>query len=200
LDKLLQTYYDVSLTDISLGKLLIDIFALAYRHQMDVPTDITVLAKAIVTAEEVIEKLDPTFSIMAAVEPFAIKILQERLRPQNLLKSALKDSLDNVKILRSLPKDIQQTAKTVSKGRLKVNVHVEDAPTFLQRLDRISNRLSFSIILLAFSILMVGLIIGASIAGETNTLFKLPVIELGGIVAFLMFVFMLFSIFRSGRM
>lgn len=200
LEKLLKTYYDVSLTEISLGKLLIEIFTIAYRHQMDVPTDITVLAKAIVTAEEVIEQLDPTFSIMEAVEPFAIKIMQERLHPRNLLKRAVKSSLEDIETLRSLPKDIQHTAKTVSKGRLKVNVHVEDAPTFLQRLDRISNRLSFSIILLAFSILMVGLIIGASIAGETNTLFKLPVIELGGIVAFLMFVFMLFSIFRSGRM
>lgn len=200
LEKLLKTYYDSSLVDISLGRLLIDIFTIAYRHHMDIPTDITILAKVILTAEEVIEQLDPTFTIMKAIEPFAKKYMQERFHPQALIKNALKNALEDLETIQKIPKNIQDTMQTVNKGRLKVHVNVEDASTFLKRLDRISNRLSFSIILLAFSILMVGLIIGASIAGETNLLFKLPVIELGGVVATIMFLFMLFSIFRSGRM
>src|SRR5690625_1731924 len=137
---------------------------------------------------------------MKAVEPFAENIIKERFHPKRLLKRAVERSLDDFETLRELPKDIHDTTKTINKGRLKFNVNVEDASSFLQRLDRISNRLSFSIILLAFSILMVGLIVGASIAGESNVLFKLPVIELGGIVATVMFLFMLFTIFRSGRM
>src|SRR5699024_12255204 len=99
--------------------------------------------------------------------------------------------------LRELPKDIQDTTKTIQKGRLKFNLNVEDAPSFLQRLDRISNRLSFSIILLSFSILMVGLIIGSAIARESNFLFKLPLIAFGGIVDLLMFFFYFISCFRS---
>lgn len=200
LEKLFTNYYDKALNEISLGQLLIDIFAIAYRYRVDIPTDITVLAKAILTAEEIIVLLDPTFSIMKAVEPFAIKIIKKRFDPRYLFKNALKTSLKDIDTLRTLPKDIQETIKTVKQGRLKVNLNVEDAKSFLHRLDKISNRLSFSIILLAFSILMVGLIIGASIAGETNLLFKLPIIELGGIVASIMFLFMIFSIFRSGRM
>ena len=200
LDHLLAKYYDATLSDISLGQLLIEIFSIAYRHKVEIPTDITVLAKAILTAEEIIEQLDPSFSIMKAIEPFGMKIIKERYHPRSLLKYALEDAIEDFETLRQLPKDIHDTTKTINKGRLKFNVNVEDASSFLQRLDRISNRLSFSIILLAFSILMVGLIVGASIAGETNVLFKLPVIELGGIVATVMFLFMLFTIFRSGRM
>lgn len=200
LEKLLTKYYEASLATISLGQLLIDIFAIAYRYQVDIPTDITVLAKAILTAEKVIEQLDPKFSIMKAVEPFAIDLLKERFNPKNILKHIVENSLKDIDTLKNLPKDIQDTIKTVKKGQMKINFNVEDAPSFLQRLDKISNRLSFSIILLSFSILMVGLIIGSSIAGESNLLFKLPLIELGGVVAIIMFLFMLFSIFRSGRM
>lgn len=200
LEKLLTKYYEASLATISLGQLLIDIFAIAYRYQVDIPTDITVLAKAILTAEEIIEQLDPKFSIMKAVEPFAMDLLKERFNPKNILKHVVESSLKDIDTLKNLPKDIQDTIKTVKKGKMKINFNVEDAPSFLQRLDKISNRLSFSIILLSFSILMVGLIIGSSIAGESNLLFKLPLIELGGIVAIIMFLFMLFSIFRSGRM
>lgn len=200
LEKLLTTYYDASLTDISLGQLLIDIFTIAYRHKVEIPTDIAVLAKAILTAEQIVEQLDPTFSIMKAVEPFGEKIIKERYHPRTLLKRALKEAIEDFDTLRELPKNIHHMTKTIGKGRLKFDLNVEDAPSFLKRLDRISNRLSFSIILLAFSILMAGLIIGASIAGESNLLFRLPIIELGGIVAIIMFLFMLFSIFRSGRM
>lgn len=200
LESLLNKYYEASLADVSLGQLLIDIFAIAYRYKVDVPTDIAVLAKAILTAEEIIELLDPSFSIMEAVEPFAVTIMKKRFHPLNILKEGFKKAVGDFETLRTLPKDLQKTVKTVNRGRLKINLNIEEASIFLKRLDQITNRLSFSIILLSFSILMVGLIIGASISGETNLLFKLPIIELGGIVASIMFLFMIVAIFRSGRM
>lgn len=200
LNYLLDKYEAATLSDISLGQLLIDIFTIAYKHKVEIPTDITILAKAILTAEEIIETLDPNFDIMKAIEPFGIKIVQERFHPQNLLKQLLQNTVKDIDTLKKLPKDLHKVSQTINKGQLKIHHQLDDGPKFLQRLDRISNRLSFSIILLSFSILMVGLIIGASIAGETNLLFQLPLIELGGIVALVMFLFMLFAIFRSGRM
>jgi len=200
LDNLLIKYYEASLTEISLGQLLVDIFAIAYRHQIDIPSDITILAKAILTAEEIIEQLDPTYSIMKVVESFAVKIMRKRYDPRNIVKRAVKASLEDLDTIRKLPKDVQQTVNAVKRGRLRMNLNIEEASSFLKRLDKISNRLSFSIILLSFSILMVGLIIGASISGQSNLLFRLPIIELGSVVATIMFLFMLFAIFRSGRM
>src|SRR5699024_745326 len=91
LEHLLVKYYDAALSTISLGQLLIYIFSIAYRHQVEIPADITVLAKAILTAEEVIEQLDPSFNIIEAIEPFGIKIMKERYHPRNLLKYALKE-------------------------------------------------------------------------------------------------------------
>src|SRR5699024_6845067 len=89
LDRSFGNYYDACLPEISLGQLLIDIFAIAYRYRVDVPTDITVLAKAILTAEEIIVLLEPNFSIMKAVEPFAENIMKERFHPKRLLRRAL---------------------------------------------------------------------------------------------------------------
>src|SRR5690625_4830207 len=62
IERLLGKYYEASLSEISLGQLLIDIIAIAYRYRVDVPTDITVLAKAILTAEEIIVLLEPNRS------------------------------------------------------------------------------------------------------------------------------------------
>ena len=102
--------------------------------------------------------------------------------------------------LSELPKDLKAITSTIKKGKLKIDINVSELDSFMKRLDRVSNRLSFSIILLSFSILMVGLIIGASIVGQTTLIWRLPVIEIGFVVATLMFLFMIFTIIRSGRM
>ncbi|MMZ69980.1 hypothetical protein D1872_329210 [compost metagenome] len=80
-----------------------------------------------------------------------------------------------------------------------MDMNLPEMEQFLRKLDQISNRLSFSIVLLAFSIIMVGLIIGSSLARMPTLLWDIPAIEIGFIVATLMFLWLLFSIFRSGR-
>ncbi|RKJ33252.1 AarF/ABC1/UbiB kinase family protein, partial [Butyricicoccus sp. 1XD8-22] len=200
LDGLITKYYDTSFNEISMGAALTDVFAIAYQHRVRIPTEIAILGKAILTMEEIIKKLDSDFSVMKAVEPFAKKLFKQRLNPKNILSRSWDELLENIEIARELPKDLKEIATTVKRGRLRFDINVKDLQTFLQRLDKISNRLSFSIILLSFSILMVGLIIGTAIADKQSLLFRLPVIEIGSIIATLMFLFMIFSIFRSGRM
>lgn len=200
LDGLQIKYYDVPLSEISLGGVVTEIFAIAYRHQIQIPSDITILGKSLLTVEGIVEKLDPEFSIMKAAEPFGEKLLRKRYNPKNIMKNSWDQFIENVEILSELPKNLKEITSTIQKGKLRLDINVPELQLFLQRLDKISNRLSFSIILLAFSILMVGLIIGSAIAGQSILLWKIPAIEIGSIVATLMFLFMLFSIFKSGRM
>ena len=77
---------------------------------------------------------------------------------------------------------------------------IGDEEKLMRRFDRMINQVSLAIILLAFSILMVGLIIGAAIANQTTLLWRLPVIEIGAVVATLMFVYLLFAIYKSGKL
>jgi ubiquinone biosynthesis protein len=200
LDDLIEAYYEVSLYDVSLGGIINELFEVAFRHKIQIPTEITILGKSILTLESTVSLLDPDFSVMKAVEPFGKKLILERYHPRTVLLNSWRDVVENAEILLHLPKDIKKITSTVGKGKLRLDINVQQLQTILGRLDRISNRLSFSIILLAFSILMVGLIIGSAIAGQTNLLWSFPIIEAGSIIATLMFVFLIFSIFRSGRM
>lgn len=195
-----RRYYDVALNEVSLGAIFIELFQVAYRHHIIIPSEISILGKAILTLEGLIAKLDPDLSIMKAVEPFGKKMMKERYHPKHLFENSWKDIVENIEILTNLPKDFKAITTTIRKGKLQLDINVQQVQVFLRRLDRISNRLSFSIILLSFSILMTGLIIGSAIAGQTNMLWQFPIIEAGSIIAALMFLFMIYSIFRSGRM
>ena len=200
LDGLKVKYYDIPLSEISLGGAVTDILAIAYNHQIQIPSDLTILGKTLLTLEGIIEKLDPDFSMMKAVEPFGKQLLRDRYNPKNIMKTSWNQIVDNVEILSELPKSLKEITSTIQKGKLRLDINVPELQLFLQRLDKISNRLSFSIILLAFSILMVGLIIASALTGHTTVLWRIPAIEIGSIVATLMFLFMLISIFKSGKM
>lgn len=53
--------------------------------------------------------------------------------------------------------------------------------------------------LLAFSIIMAGLIVASSLRGEPSLLWDFPIVEIGSVIALLMILWLLFSIFKSGR-
>lgn len=200
LSMLKTKYYDIPLQNMSLGDIFMELFGVAYRHKIKIPSEITVLGKTILTLEGLISKLDPTMSIMDGVEPFGKKLMRDYYSPTSILKSAWESVSENAEILANIPRDFKDISTAAKKGKLKLDINLRQTSFILRRMDIISNRLAFSVILLAFSILMTGLIIGSAIAGENNMLLNLPVIEVGAIVAFLMFLFLLFSIFRSGRM
>ncbi|MFD1708174.1 ABC1 kinase family protein [Siminovitchia sediminis] len=200
LDHLIHKYYDASLSEMSIGAALTDVFSVAYRHRVRIPSEMVILGKSILTMEEILYTLDPDFSIMKAVEPFSEKLFKQRYDPRNILRKSFDEMVETIDIFLELPKDLKDITTNVKKGRMRLDINIKELQTFLQRLDKISNRLSFSIILLSFSILMVGLIIGTAIADKSALLFRMPVIEIGSIIAGLMFLFMIFSIFRSGRM
>lgn len=200
IDSMLVKYYEVPLKQISLGAVMLEIFNLSYKHRIDIPNDIAVLGKTILTLESVLENLDPEFSIMDAVEPYGEKLFYQRYHPFRFGKRTMRSMVENMKILSELPRDIKDLASAMKRGKLQFDINVFESRYILNKLDRITNRISFSIILLAFSILMAGLIIGASLVGKVPLIWSIPVIEIGFIIATLLFIFMVYIIFRSGRM
>ncbi|MGG4043950.1 ABC1 kinase family protein [Paenibacillus favisporus] len=199
LDSLREQYYNIPFSEISMGTALNDLFSVAQRHKVMIPPDLTLLGKALLTMEGVIEKLDPTLSIIDMAEPFGRKLIKDRFSTRNLRKKLLGGAAGLAEALFDLPDQARQISSLISKGKLKVEISVPEMEALMRKLDQISNRLSFSIVLLAFSIIMVGLIIGSSLNQQSSVLWHFPVIGTGFIVALLMVLWLLFSIFKSGR-
>src|SRR5690606_5326943 len=191
IDSLLQKYYDVPINQLSLGNVMLEMFTIAYKHRIEIPTDIAILAKVILTLESIISNLDPDLSIMDAIEPYGRQLFYERIHPINVARKNWKRFVKNVEILSELPKDLKDMSQALKRGKVHFDINIFELHTILRKLDRIANRISFSLILLAFSILMMGLIIGNSIVGQATLLWQIPVIEIGSVVATLMFLLLL---------
>lgn len=198
-DQLREKYYAVPLSQVSLGEAVQDLYGVAFRHHIRIPADLTLLGKTLLTLEGVVKQLDPQMSVTDIAEPFGRRLLKERMHPKTLLEALRKQVAELGDFLVTTPKHMREVSLFFKKGRLRLELNASQLEMILHKLDRISNRLSFSIVLLSFSMIMSGMIIAFSLGGKSTVLWNFPVIDFGFALATALFGWLLYSIFRSGR-
>ncbi|MNC26599.1 putative protein kinase UbiB [compost metagenome] len=192
-------FYDVPLKEVRLGEMINDLFGVAFKHRIRIPSELTMVGKSILTTEGVVAELDPDFSVFDVAEPIGKRLYLERLNPWSFLKNMLEDVPEYFQIASELPGTMGRLTAMLHKGKVQVEVVSPQLEQLVKKLDRISNQMSFSIVLLALSLVLLGLIIGSSISGAQTMLWRLPMLEIGTVISLLMFAWLLYAIFRSGR-
>lgn len=199
-DGLREKYYDIPLSQISLAETVSDLFTVAYRHRIQIPADLTMVGKTLLTIEGVVEYLDPGFRIMDVAEPFGRQLFREQLHPRTITRHMFHTVLDVGDFLVDFPRQIRRMVHNIGNGRVKLQIEVQDVNLILNKLDRISNRIAVSVMLLALSIFVAGLLIASALARSGHTIWRFPITDVGLGAGGLMVVLLIWSIIRSGRM
>lgn len=195
-----DTYYGLPLSRISIGEAITNFFGIAQKHSIRIPSDLVLVGKALLTVEGVVKKLDPALSLLDVVEPFGKKLLLERMHPKTIAESIWKITTDFGELFSNIPQNVKELSTIVNQGRLHLDLSLTETDLFLKHQARISNRISVSIMLLAFSILMGSIIISLSLTGQPTLLWNFPVVETGFFIAIFMFAWVLYAIIRSGKL
>ncbi len=194
-----QKYFDMKLSEISIGDAVNDLFMAAQRNNIIIPVEYTILGKAVLTVESLAEELNPDLSILKLAEPYGKRLVKERYNPRRVGEQVWDDLKEWGELLQTLPKQTRDLLSKTNKDKLRINISLPETQQLLFKLDRISNRISFSITLLAFSIIVVGLIIGSTFGNSSSILTEVPAIEIGFVISFLMFLWLIYSILKSGK-
>jgi ubiquinone biosynthesis protein len=194
--ELLQSYDDLQLKDVKMGALLNDITALMRDNNLMLPADLTLLFKTLITLEGLGQQLDPNFHMIDNVTPFVERIIQQRYTPQALWARGRKSVREALEVAADLPRDLRHLLRDVRRGRIKVDLDLKRLDSFGQQLDRASNRVTMGI-------LTASLVVGSSIIMTVKggpQLFGLPMFGLlGFLIAFFNSLWIIFSIWRSGK-
>jgi len=185
------------LKEVEIGSCLKELIMLAARHSLRIPPDLFLMIKAFATVEGIARQLDPEFDMIAQAAPFLIEVNKERFSPQRLAREALGMSRMLVKLARQFPRDILDIARVIRKQQLKLTVTHQGLQDMLSTHDRISNRISFSIIIAA-------LLIGSALIVISKAPPLIYGISLIGIIGFLaaaiMGIWLLIAILRKGKL
>ena len=183
---------------LNLGLMVKDLFTAAQKHRIILPKEMTMMAKALVTIDGIIADIDPSLDMITLARPYGEQIFRERYDPLKVGKRLWSQAEDLTDTFTNIPKQVEDVLDQTSKGDLKLKISLFDINRILEKSDRISNQVSFSLTLLAFSIVVLGLIVGSTF-GNNTILTSVPAIEIGMVIAFGMFLLIIYSILKSGR-
>jgi len=202
IDILRDKYLEIPVSEIKVGEVFNEIFGLAFYYNIKIPNEFTMLAKTLVTSEGLVEKLDPGLNILEIAEPIAKKHMFNIISIEKMERKILEGALDYGKLIKDFPSLMLNFLRKMEDEDFTMYFEFKSVDKILKYSDRIANRVSFSIVLLALSFIISGLIIGSGMAANMGTevyFFNLSILKFGLFIAVLMILWLIFSIFRSGR-
>ncbi len=194
--ELIDMHYGRSLKELDFSQIFEDLLELVRRHPVNLPANLLFLAKTMVTVESLGSMLWPEFNVMEVAEPFAKEWMEQQYSPKAMAHRGVSYAKDWSRLLRKLPSELETSMQLVNQGLLEIRFRHEGLDKLINRLDIVSNRLTFGIIIGS-------LVIGSSFMVQVDRgprVFDTPIIGLSGFVlAGFMGVWLLVAIIRSGR-
>lgn len=188
----IDTYYGVELNRLNVGQLLTDFISLLVTHGIRVPGDLMLLIRALVTLEGVGRTLDPEFNLAAVLQPFVESAIKQRYSPRRIATDIVRELKVFGELAHQVPRSLGRTLEKLSNDDLRIQLEHRHIERLINEVDRSSNRIVISLILAA-------LIVASALilrSGVNEWWLSVPVY----VVSSLLGIWLIYGVFRSGRL
>ncbi|HEY6805217.1 MAG TPA: AarF/UbiB family protein [Pyrinomonadaceae bacterium] len=157
---------DMVLSRLNAGKVTLEITKISADCWFSLPSQFTMIAKALMNLDRVVYALDPNFDPNAVIRDEANEILQRNvlrtLSPSNLLAGAV----DVKEFAEKLPGRINRLLDEIGNNNLRIKVDAIDEKVVLEGLQKVANRITLGLVVAA-------LIVGAAMLMRVDTTFRI---------------------------
>ena len=143
-----------ALSEISIGDIFEKVRVILNKNQVILPEDIYLLVKGVGQIEGIGRHLDPSLDIMKTMEPYAKRILRERMNPKYIFEKGTKKITQVSESWLSLPEDLRNISQKILNGELKHKHEVTGFKELLKILDRLVVAIIIASLLVASSIVV----------------------------------------------
>ena len=145
--ELVASYSELTLETIDLSVLLQELVAVIRAHHLQIPADLVLLIRSLVTIEGVGRKLDPHFDIAGELVPFIRDLSLRRFRPDRILSQTVRTTEDLQRIATLLPDLLSHSLESIKRGELRVQFDLQGFERMVAKLARASNSLTVGIVI-----------------------------------------------------
>jgi ubiquinone biosynthesis protein len=167
LSHLTAQFQGPDLQHLNITGLLSDFFGMLQRYRIQCPGDLMLLTKALTTIEGVAEHFDPTFDVLAHVEPQIQAIVMDRHSLKAIKNRIYRTLGSSFELLEELPKDLQRFLDHARHSRFTLNLE-------LKRIEHLSEQIDASSRLMGLAMIIAALIVGSSILILADALSREP--------------------------
>jgi ubiquinone biosynthesis protein len=194
--EILDYYGSLPIGELNIGQLLLDITAVLRDHRLQLPSDLVIMIRALVTAEGTARQIYPDLNVVSEAEGQIKRLAARQLKP-GILWRRLRSSVSQfISMQRQVPRRLAQIADKIERGELSIRFEHENLGGIIQTLENTFSRLTLGIIIAS-------MIIGSSMIITTGAgpyLFGFAALGIiGYIISALLGLWVVFSIIRKKR-
>jgi ubiquinone biosynthesis protein len=145
-----------SMADINAGALIGELTRISGLNGLRLPSELTMLGKALLNLDEVARVLDPTFDPNAAIQAESAELMRSKLlhsiSPANVMSAAMEAK----EFAERFPGRVNKVMDALSEGELTLNVKGIDEQDIMRGVQKLANRLTMGLVVAA-------LVIGAAL-------------------------------------
>ncbi|RIK42994.1 MAG: ABC transporter [Chloroflexi bacterium] len=152
IDQLVDRYYDRPISEWAAGETFNEVMRIAFRHRLQLPTDLVLLVKVIAMSEGLGAQLDPDFKLMEFAEPYLRRIWLRSRMPDRLAHKMVAGLAELAEWSFDLPQQLRTITRQLERGEITVTTRHEGLAEVLAQFNRAVNRLAMSILVAALII------------------------------------------------
>lgn len=175
---LIAPYFGLSLRHVNVGKLLMDSTSVAAAHGLELPPELILFFKSIVTIEGMARILMKDFDFLAVSLEFAREIVVVKQDPKKIIEELSHASREMKALLGPLPRQLRQIVRRLNHPGYALRTENVGQEAFRQTIERVFTKVATGIVIAG---LVVGSAVLATIPASGFHLWGMP---LGSVLGF----------------
>jgi predicted unusual protein kinase regulating ubiquinone biosynthesis (AarF/ABC1/UbiB family) len=161
-DDLVRQNRMVTVGQLQAGRVVAELTQVAAGAGLRLPSELTMLGKALLNLDEVARTLDPDFDPNAAVQREAAELLRKKVLQTASTGNVMAAAMEAKEFAERLPGRINQVMDALAEGKLTLNVQGIDEQELMRGIQKLANRV-------AAAVVVASLVIGAALIMRIDT-------------------------------
>jgi len=157
---------DANLSRLNSGKVALEITKISADCWFRLPSEFTMVAKALLNLDRSVFTLDPNFEPTTIIRQRAMEILQRNLVKSLSPINLIGEVVELKEFVEKLPGRVNKILDTIGNNKLKLDVDAIDEKAIVEGFQKVANRISLGLVLAA-------LIVGAAMLMRVETSFRI---------------------------
>lgn len=126
IEEVMKRYSYLPATKVDISSVMLDCITLVVKYELQIPSSIYMLLKALAAIQKFAMKLAPDFAIAELIEPFARKVVRRQYAPKKIAGLVVDAVTKYIGLARDLPGDIDEIIYNLKAGKLVHEVSLKE--------------------------------------------------------------------------
>lgn len=149
LDRLFERFSGGAISDLTGAQIFGEIMSVALRHNLQMPSELVAMTRAITIEEGTGLALYPGFQLFRFASPYVREFWNQQRSPEAILPRVGQTAIDSLELSLDLPRRLSRLLELIERGQMEVNVSSQLLRSLLGTFQKMTNRLALSMLLSA---------------------------------------------------